>query len=346
MNDISINKEEIASILRPVAPPIVLDKVHDDGVYDRLMNVVRTQGPWPLVVAHHFKTGQELMAAMSGTIDDDTSIEQFLEPGFRGYLADNGVCYFREMEPVFYNSKLLDHVRSYWGAQYAQPTMMLFNINGSLNNGDRGHLDGVSFRGIHRGNTPLWILNFMGKSGLFRDHLAKMGQVLSWWYAGTEGGGFTYWPDGPLQRPQRLVPPMWNRGVVSQNEMMFHRGESVGPMHRRVRPQGMALHSKFSADPDDRNAWLIKTDDKVLERVASEELRVLLHWNAEVFYDLDDLKRHADHTDDLTHERVFETFIADLHRRGFSFDIPSDPLYDTGFMALLAEAYDVGLPAD
>lgn len=73
----------------------------------------------------------------------------------------------------------------------------------------------------------------------------------------------------------------------------------------------------------------------------SDELRLLVHWDAELYTDLADMKRHIDHTDDLTPDRVFETFVADLERRSVSFDVPSDPMRDSSFIALLAQAYDV-----
>ena len=65
----------------------------------------------------------------------------------------------------------------------------------------------------------------MGKSGLFRDYLIKSAQVITW-FSLDPNSGFTYWPDGPLKAPKRLMPPVWNRGVVVQNEMLMHRGEA------------------------------------------------------------------------------------------------------------------------
>ena len=58
----------------------------------------------------------------------------------------------------------------------------------------------MTFRGIRYENSPVWLQNVMGKSGLFTDYLVKMAQVITWWYLG-ENGTFTYWPDGPLEPP-------------------------------------------------------------------------------------------------------------------------------------------------
>lgn len=52
-----------------------------------------------------------------------------------------------------------------------------------------------------------------------------------------------------------------------------------------------------------------------------------------------------DHTDDLTHEQVFDMIIADLRKRGETFEVPSDPLTDQKFIGLLTRIYDPGQPA-
>jgi hypothetical protein len=57
-----------------------------------------------------------------------------------------------------------------------------------------------------------------------------------------------------------------------------------------------------------------------------------------------ELRVAQDHSDDLTHERVFEIFGADLRARGESFEMPSDPLADKAFIRLLNRVYDLGTP--
>jgi hypothetical protein len=89
-------------------------------------------------------------------------------------------------------------------------------------------------------NTPTWLLSVMGKSGLFRPWAIKLAEVIAWFQKDTESGGFTYWPDGPLAAPKRLAPPLWNRGVVTHNTAMVHRGESNGPPGS-ANPKGLGL---------------------------------------------------------------------------------------------------------
>jgi hypothetical protein len=220
---------------------------------------------------------------------------------------------------------------------------MLFNIQGPCLSHDPGHLDAVSFRGITMKNTPIWLMNTMGKSGLFKKWLNRKAQVITWFYRGAIGGGFTYWPEGPLGRPKRLAAPMWNRGVVVQNEMMYHRGEANGPADMRF-PAGLAFHSLFGAAPKTAEDWQITTDGRVIQTIPPQETRFLVHWSAEIYMDMDELKVVMDGTDDLTHERVFDMFIKDLRARGVTFPVPSDPFADTAFVRLLNKTYDVGAP--
>jgi len=156
-----------------------------------------------------------------------------------------------------------------------------------------------------------------------------------------ESGGFTYWPDGPLAAPKRLAPPLWNRGSVTHNTAMYHRGESNGPPEQRANPKGLTFDSTFSGDPDRPDRWQIRTGDAVIARYTTDQLRLLVHWDAELYTDLADLKKHVDQLDDLTPDRVFETFVADLRAKGVPFEVPSDPMRDLRFIGLLAQTYDV-----
>jgi hypothetical protein len=54
----------------------------------------------------------------------------------------------------------------------------------------------------------------------------------------------------------------------------------------------------------------------LIARYATNQLRLLVHWDAELYTDLADLKKHVDHLDDLTPDRVFETFIGWNGRQG------------------------------
>ena len=336
---------ELSDVLRPAAPPREIDNVYTDDQRERLLDVVRTEGPWKLIIAQHFASADELIATMSGVFPEGftPSLDMFLTPTFRGYLANYGAVLYPQLHDCFYNEQFLEMAKSYWDAAYAKPQLMLFNINGPCANRDPGHLDSPSFRGVRHENAPTWLTSVMGKSGLFQDHLIKMAQVITW-FSLDNGSGFTYWPDGPLKAPHRVLPPINNRGVVVQNEMMVHRGEANGPLDQQI-PVGLAFDTVFTGDPADRDWWLLKNGDDVIARHPTDELRFLVHWSAEVFSDYDELKKNMEGSDDLTIEQAIDTMVKDVNAAGIKLGMPDDPLHDPEFIRTLNAAYDLGGPS-
>jgi hypothetical protein len=333
-------RAELAKILTPVAPPRVIDDVYTDDQYRRMLGVIQREGPWPTITAHHFTTVEQLIATATGVVPEGLglTLDDLATAHFRGFFAQNSVCLYAELHDCFYNAAFLEQVKSYWGAEYAKPTMMLFNICGPHQCSLHPHLDATTFRGVRYENSPVWLMNIMSKSGLFTEYLVKMAQIITWWYLG-ERGTFTYWPDGPLQPPRHLDTPMWNRGIVVQNELMFHRGDPVGRPEERAVP-GLKHRSLFEYRSSD-DAWAITTDGEVVRTYASSEIRLLVHWNAEVYSDMDEVRRVMDHTDDLTHEQVFTMLLADLRRRGVRVAEPSDPYTDEDFIRALISTYSI-----
>lgn len=338
-------QDELARVLTPVSPPRVLETVYADDEYERLLGVVQGHGPWPTIQAHHFQSVDELIATTSGIVprDHGLTLDSIATAQFRGFYGQNSVCFYPQVEDIFYSSRLLAEVKQYWKAKYARPTMMLFNVCGPHQSGLNPHLDATTFRGVRYENTPVWLLNIMAKSGLFTDYIVNMAQVITWWYRGV-AGTFTYWPDGPLRPPKTLATPTWNRGIVVQNELMFHRGDPVGRSEERA-IDGLRHRSCFEYQPSD-NEWIITTDGQVVRRYRSEQIRLLVHWNAEVYRDMAEVKKVMDHTDDLSHEQVFDTLIADLRAKGITVAEPSDPLHDDAIIHTLLSTYTIAPTTD
>lgn len=330
--------------VRPIAEPVVIEDAYTADQHARMLNFVRSQGPWSLILAQHFKTPEEVIATNAGGMPEGfkPTWDMFLSPVFRGYFAKGCVSLHPDLDDCFYNKKFMDLARAYWGAEYACPENMLFNIQGPSGNGGAPHVDGNRFRGISMHNSPVWLMNTMGKSGLFERWRAKKAQVIAWYYRGRIGGGFTYWPDGPQAEPKQIKAPMWGRAVVVENERMYHMAEACGPSALR-RPEGLAINSLIGADGGS-DGWTITTGGKVIQTIPAQEFRFLIHWGADMYMDYQELKIALDHTDDLSHDQVFETIIKDLHARGESFAIPADPLKDTDFINLLTRVYDPGKP--
>lgn len=59
-------------VLRPAAPPRVIEGVYSDDQHARLLEVVKDNGPWPTITAHHFTTVDELIATTSGVAQKAT----------------------------------------------------------------------------------------------------------------------------------------------------------------------------------------------------------------------------------------------------------------------------------
>lgn len=339
-------KMAISDVLRPASPPRQLDNVFTEDQLRRMLSVVHAHGPWKLIIAQHFASAEELVATMSGGMPQGVQpqLDWFLTPTFRGHYAQYSACLYPEIDDCFFNSHFLALAKSYWNAEYAKPEKMLFNVNGPCGNTDPGHLDSPSFRGVRYENSPTWLCSVMGKSGLFQDYLIKMAQVITW-FSHDAGSGFTYWPDGPLKSPKRLMPPVYNRGVLVQNEMMVHRGEANGPLAEQ-RPAGLSFETRFRGEPGNPDGWQAVNGDDVIASYRTDDLRFLVHWSAEVFEDYTELKKNMDHTDDLSHDQVFDTLIKDCRARGIDIATPADPLHDPAFIMALNAAYDFGGPCE
>ena len=327
-------------LLRPVSEPRVLEGVYTDHQHERMLDVIKREGPWRTIMAQHFDSVEELMATSNGGGVDKSglTLDDVATANFRGTFGNGSTCLYPQLEDCYYSSKFLQLARDYWDAQYARPTLMLFNLCGPHHSSLNAHLDAVTFRGIRIENAPVWLQNVMGRSGLFTEYMVKMAQVITWWYLG-ENGTFTYWPDGPLGDPSRLEHPLWNKGVVVQNEMMFHRGDPTGrPDERDI--TGLKNRSLLQYDAG-AGDWVITTDGEVIRRYQPQQMRLLGHWSAEVYSDAEELEMNLDRSRDLTFDVVFERLLADLKARGVHVTEPSDPLHDRDFVRALTANYSI-----
>ena len=62
--------DEMAEVLRPIAPPRVIEGVYNDDQYARILRMIQTKGPWPTITAHHFDTVEELVATSTGVVPE------------------------------------------------------------------------------------------------------------------------------------------------------------------------------------------------------------------------------------------------------------------------------------
>ena len=117
----------------------------------------------------------------------------------------------------------------------------------------------------------------------------------------------------------------------------------TGPVALR-NPTGLSMNSVIEADPDKVEGWRIVDEGRILQSLPEQEFLFLVHWGGIVYTNYQKLKVSKDHSDDLSHEQVFNRFIADLKKRGMHVEEPSDPMTDKSFIKLLTSVYDPGLP--
>jgi hypothetical protein len=332
-----------AAELRPYAPPRVVHDVYTPEQVAALYEAVHRGPGSRLLVAELFKSADEIFAATSGALPDGVTIEDFLQPMFRGDLAQHSACYDPLVEDALYNKKLMGWARDYFKAEVVVPRQLHFNVGAPMPCTDPGHFDAPAFRGVTHTNAPVWLLAVMANSRLFRDYKIQLAAVVTWFWRASDQGGFTYWPDGAGAPPKRIAAPFWNTGVVAENESMFHRGESIGSPDQWGL-KGLTFESVLEGDPADRDGWRVRAGETIVARYRTEQLRWLFHWTAEAYPDKAAFRVRADRRDDLTLERVLEIFERDLKTDGVAFKIPADPFNDPGFKALLLSRYAIGAP--
>lgn len=324
--------------ITPVAEPTVIKDFYEPHEVDAMFGVLRDHAPWKLILAHHFKSTEEYLA-VSGAAGVDPStvtLSDFIAPVFRGYFAEAGVVYYPELHDLYLDKKLLEPVLDLHGAKYGMAEHMLFNTGVPCHSFDAGHFDTPKWRGASIVDTPLWLLSVMAKSGLFDHWEVRVGQMITYFYDSDLDGGFTYWPDGPEEPAKRLAAPFDNACVLSDNSRMYHRRESFGPRDKRDYPD-LRLESLLHSEGDE---WVIRNEGSEIARYGSGDMRTLFHYTATVFDELADVRRYLDHTDDLTHDKIFEIVVHDLNKRGVSFAEPSEPLEDGTFIDLLNRTYE------
>ena len=274
------------------------------------------------------------MNALSDTRQGDGAA-MVVGPVFRGDWAYDTPL-VDGLEPIFANPRFVGAAQRIFGAAVVRPQMVYANLSLPMLCGDGGHTDIPAFRGIDRTRYPVWLLVTMGRSGLFEPWRVTIATAVAWFYAG-DGGGFTYWPDGPDATP-RTRSAATNTAVVGDNDVMFHRVESIGgPDDDMIR--GLTLDSRLQ--PDGERGWRVMDGERELATYRNDQVRISVSWKAQMFADPDAARAYDEHSDDLDLERVLDRFRDDFAARGRPLDVPVDPLHDPAFVRTLSRTYHV-----
>ena len=302
------------------ARPIIIDPAFDDP--DAVVALVKSGGPYGLLYS------AEGYARAGGA-----------EPWFRGHRGQwvKGPDDRRapEAEPFFNNPRFIAAAKQTFGAGIARPESMKLNLNGPMAAGPP-HRDVCRFRGATHANFPHWVVVAMHHSELFGAWSVQMASALTWFYRGV-GGGLEYWPDGPEQSSQRMVPPLWNVAMLCDNEYVFHRVEGVGAEADWIAPGVMSGHEELSWSPD--GFWEMREAGALLRRFAPEAIRLSILWKAYVFKDEAEQAAFDEHTDDVTLDIILDIFADDLRARRVDMPSSANPLEDRGLRDLLLATY-------
>jgi len=238
-------------------------------------------------------------------------------------------------EDLFFNNPVfMDAARKAFSASIVRPTRCRLNIYGPMPAATAPHLDAAAYRGMSVENAPIWLIYNMSASRLFEPWLAPVASGLAWFYQGKDGE-FEYWPDGEY-RVERS--PMWNSGLVCDNEYTWHRVGAVGSPEAQRRLAGRLNSSDMMYATGDRE-WEIRDGERVVERLDANEVRISVLWKADIFRDEDHLASFSDRSLDLDIGKVTEIYLEDLDAKGVSPKRPGDPLTDSAWRQLLEEAY-------
>jgi hypothetical protein len=290
--------------------PLRMDRVFDDP--EEVLRIVERRAPYRTMVAY-------LGHGVPG--EGAAGIPWFLDRPDAAILV--------------HNPRWIAAARQVFGAEIVRPIHVTLNVNGPSPLGPP-HIDQPAFRGFADAEAPLWLLMAMSRSGLFLDWLVPVASGLVWFWRGAEGN-FEYWPDGPRGASVTATRPMWNTGVMGDNEVMWHR---VGAFGRPERQMMLAHELKVSAQANwTGGGWEIRQDGGVLMTLGTDEMRVALLWKAQVFRDEAHLASFEDERYNLDMEQVTGIFLADLAARGVVGREPTDPAGDDDWRALLERSY-------
>jgi hypothetical protein len=311
-----------------ITAPVRLAPAIDDP--DGFLELIARHAPYPTLVSFFGK-------AMDG-YGDARGIEA--TPWFRAFWAKDGTALAEGIEPVFFSPRLIAAAHQAFGAEIVRPLNLTVNLNPPMAGG-APHLDVPFFRGAF-GADWSWLRIRMGISRLFERWEVSAASAIVWFYRGA-GGDFEYWPEGPSGPPRRERPPLWNVGVISDNEYMFHRVGGVGAPDEFLAAGAItpAAQLRLAAD----RTWQIVDAGEVVAAYPAGAVRISFVWKALVFETQAAADRFDNHADDLTLETIVDTLARALRARGVSFREPQDPLKDGAWQAVLASAYPLPGPS-
>jgi hypothetical protein len=213
------------------------------------------------------------------------------------------------IEPFLHHEGFVEAAREVHGRPIIEPAIVFANL---MVPGQElaVHTDVPEFRGADRKVMPQWLLVAMRHSELFEDWRMPIATAVSW-YHDADGGEFAFWPDGADGEPV-LHKIAFDTAIVIDTDSVFHGVDRIAPGRSEMAPLRPGMTLDFAGD----RTWVVHDADAEVARYGWDELRFSISWKAYCFADAHEQRAWREHADDLTIDRVIETFAADLRSRG------------------------------
>ena len=237
-------------------------------------------------------------------------------PWFKAYWAVSGKALLPEAEAFFRETRLLEAAAQSFAAEIIRPQSLMVNLQAPML-ASAVHVDMPHFRGAPARTHAPALLYAMGRSGLFERWVIPIASALIWFHRGI-GGAFEYWPEGPDHASRLEAPPLWNAGLLADNERMLHCTQRLGPSEALL-PRDLLRGSARLHAVDD-GGWEIRDGGVLLRRYPAEQIRISMLWKALALTDAEEARDVDSGCDDLDPQRIESVFAQ--HARQHGIDLP------------------------
>jgi hypothetical protein len=244
-------------------------------------------------------------------------------------------------ELFLFHERVTQAARDFHDAAVIAPHSVYVNLMAAIEKSGPAHTDNPRFHGRDRSNTPMWLLRTMLWSGLF-DRYAIVQATSIWWMNDVEGGGLSYWPDGPDKPPRVHVGNMANTALVGDNHRMFHQVGPVGPFDQGTRL--VTPRAELAPATDGSGEWAVTDHGQIRYQAPLEHYRVSVLWKADVYRSEEEQRRQM--SDTLSIPDVARIFDRDLGEKGADVRFDLDRIEDPGLIAAVSAVYPEAVPVD